>query len=287
MILLMCELGAVTFCVFTILFVWIGTSLSEVPWLPLTLSACPCYKDRLGARRCRWQCRKLTLSTVLLMHKPQMTWCHWYFTNQRGSHELLIESFQEWQVSFISHSPHSSRCRMQWDNVFEVSSCSRCFLALLVHLWSGSLKWSFSGGCSPQQFLFSAGSPACAAEITKGRYCWVSGHVRRGHWSWWRERFPFSFSRLLQSRCLGKFEHWEGASLWWVQPSLLFFLSLLFSNMFTLSLVYIFSLPVPVEWMSEQTVWHASIYWERWQTRTEALGSLDRCRALFLYVSQH
>lgn len=169
MILLMCGLGVITLCVFTILFVWIKTSLSEDPWLSAALSACPRYKDRWGTRRCRWQRRKLTLSMVLLRHEPLMTWwCRQYFTNQWGAHVPLIESFQKWQVSFTSRSPHASRWRMQWVNVSKVSSSIRCCLALVLHLLSGSLKWSFSGGCSSRQFLFSAGSLSSAAEITKG-----------------------------------------------------------------------------------------------------------------------
>lgn len=185
MILLMCELGVIMLCVFTVLFIWIETSLNEDPGLSLTLSSCPWYKDHLGTRRCRWHRRKLNLSMGLLMPKPQVTWwCHWYFTNEWGAHELLIKSFQKWQVSLTSRSPHSSRCRMQWVNMSQASSSSRSFLALLGHHLPG--------------LPFSAGSLWNAAELTKGKYCWVSECVHRGHWSWWRWRFPFSFSWLQQ-----------------------------------------------------------------------------------------
>lgn len=188
MILLMCGLGVITLCVFTILVVWIKTSLNEDPWLSVTLSTSPSYKDHQGTQRCKGQCRKLALSTVLLVHEPRMTWCcQRYFTNQWGAHELSIESFQKWQVSFTSCSPHSSRCRMQRVNVSQASSSIGCFLALLVLLLPWSLTWSFSGGCSSRQFLFCAGSRSSAAEIIKGKYCWVSGHIRRAYWSWQRE----------------------------------------------------------------------------------------------------
>lgn len=188
MILLMCGLGVITLCVFTILVVWIKTSLNEDPWLSVTLSTRPSYKDHQGTQRCKGQCRKLALSTVLLVHEPRMTWCcQRYFTNQWGAHELSIESFQKWQVSFTSCSPHSSRCRMQRVNVSQASSSIGCFLALLVLLLPWSLTWSFSGGCSSRQFLFCAGSRSSAAEIIKGKYCWVSGHIRRAYWSWQRE----------------------------------------------------------------------------------------------------
>lgn len=135
MILLMCGLGVITLHVFTILVIWIKTSLNEDLWLSVTLSACPCYWDCLGIWRYKWQFRKLTPSVLNLVHTLQMTgWCHQYFTNQWGAHELWVKSFQKLQVSFTSHGRHSSRCRMQWVSVCQASNSIRCFLAWLVCL---------------------------------------------------------------------------------------------------------------------------------------------------------
>lgn len=50
--------------------------------------------------------------------------CH-HFTNLWGAQELLIESFQELQVPFYWHSPHSSSSRVGWINASQSSSSIR------------------------------------------------------------------------------------------------------------------------------------------------------------------
>lgn len=132
------------------------------------------------------------------------------------------------------------RCRMRWVNVSQASSSSRSFLALLVHLLPG--------------ILFSAGSVWNAAEITKGKYCWVSGYVHRGHWSWWRWRFPFSFSWLEQSRCLGKLERWRERLYDGCKLLSCFFLCQLFSSTLTLSLCFGVQFQFPHTWGTGERV---------------------------------
>lgn len=139
MILLMSVLRVIALCVFTIIFDWIKTSLSEGLGCEPPCSSRDCLGT--GGR----DSADTSLSTG---HKSQVTQ---HFTNQWGPPWTFNWVFLEVTGAFYSQSSHSSRSRMSWINVSQASSSIRHFLALQV-AFCQVLEVVFDG-CSSQGFL--------------------------------------------------------------------------------------------------------------------------------------